>query len=265
MSVDVAALAALPSPPFVQIEGVLNARALDTVLSTSGSLVPMRIVRAGEVARITPQGQDQLRALGVKRIFDLRSNTEKEKAPTPSIDGVEVYSAAIFDWYTPEQMKSIFLSLESDQLKGFMDRYKQMLDNGASGYGAILEHVRDRPQDGFLVHCSAGKDRTGVIVAVLLSLAGVTDEAIVEDYAMTRLGLAPYEALIATRFADKEEWRAHPEGGRRLLSAEPATMTEFLRVLRDQYGGAEGYCAKLGFSAEDIARIKANLVTRDMR
>ena len=53
-----------------------------------------------------------------------------------------------------------------------------------------------------------------------LQLAGVSDDEIVADYALTKDGLAPYLSLILLRFADNAQWQAHPEGGRRLLSAE---------------------------------------------
>ncbi|EJD39302.1 hypothetical protein AURDEDRAFT_187452 [Auricularia subglabra TFB-10046 SS5] len=261
MSVDAKQLAALPTPPFVHIEGIINSRALDTALaSCSRALCPMRIVRAGDITRITPRGKEQLRALGIKRIFDMRSATERASKPAPTIDGVTVSHAVIFDWFSPEKMAEIFKELERDTTKAFVDRYAEMLENGKDGYGAILRHIRDRPQEGILFHCSAGKDRTGVIAALILALAGAYDEVIAADYALTQLGLAPYQSMIAAHFAANSDFTPSPENVTRMMSSEPETMFALLRFMRQKYGGAEGYCAKLGFSHSDVARMKANLI-----
>jgi len=63
-----------------------------------------------------------------------------------------------------------------------MELYSQILDNGGSSFGAILRHVRDNPTEGCLVHCTAGKDRTGVISAILLKVCPPTYRSILLLY-----------------------------------------------------------------------------------
>jgi protein tyrosine/serine phosphatase len=100
-----------------------------------------------------------------------------------------------------------------------MELYSQILDHAGPSYGSILRHIRDRPEDGCLFHCTAGKDRTGLIAAIILKvclssgisisiklnerhqLAGVDDANIAKDYALTRIGREPARAKIMTRLA----------------------------------------------------------------
>jgi len=110
-----------------------------------------------------------------------------------------------------------------------MELYSQILDHGGPAFGSILRHVRDRPNEGFIFHCTAGKDRTGVIAAIILKvipriayfifhhikirqqLAGVDDRTIAEDYALTRVGREPARAKILERLAKEPLFASNNE------------------------------------------------------
>ncbi|HEU5267708.1 MAG TPA: tyrosine-protein phosphatase [Jatrophihabitans sp.] len=112
-----------------------------------------------------------------------------------------------------------------------------------------------------LVHCAAGKDRTGVVVALLLSAMGVTDDAIVADYARTgdampqvlrRLGTAPsYATQIAGQAADDVRAMAHPQ-----------SMRAFLSWVRREHGSGGGLLRDLGLEAEALDRLRHRLIDR---
>jgi protein tyrosine/serine phosphatase len=89
----------LSSPPFVVVEGVVNIRAIGGYATSDSQLVkPLTIFRSGELSRITDAGKRQLRALGIAKVFDFRSEEETAKLemPSPNIDGVEIIKVPVF-------------------------------------------------------------------------------------------------------------------------------------------------------------------------
>lgn len=86
-------------------------------------------------------------------------------------------------------------------------------------YRRIFEHLRDRPGEACLVHCTAGKDRTGVLVALVLKLVGVEDRVIAEEYALTELGLAQWREMIVEYLSQDLEMHGGREGAERMIGA----------------------------------------------
>src|SRR5262249_6771367 len=119
--------------------------------------------------------------------------------------------------------------------------------------------VLARTRDPAVFHCAAGKDRTGVVSALLLSLLGVREEVIVADYAATRESL---EAIVA-RLMSSDGYQGMFENlPPDTLHAEPATMEGFLARVRTEFGGMVDYAREIGVSAEDIERLRARMVAR---
>ncbi|KAG5350481.1 hypothetical protein C0989_010836 [Termitomyces sp. Mn162] len=198
----------LSRAPFVTIDGVINVRDLGLYPSETnpGQITrPRLLYRSAELSGISEEGEQQLKALNVCKVFDLRSDTEirKYNTPQPDIDGVEVLHTPVFrkEDYSPEMMAKRYQLYASGKTEAFMELYSQILDNGGSSFGTILRHIRDKPTEGCIFHCTAGKDRTGVIAAILLKLAGVNNSAIAEDYALTRVGREPARAMIMARLS----------------------------------------------------------------
>jgi len=143
-----------------------------------------------------------------------------------------------------------------------MQLYSEILDAGGPAFGAILRHVRDSPNDAFIFHCTAGKDRTGIAAALLLLLAGASSDAISADYALTRIGRAPMQTLILSRLAREPLFASDPTAAHNMLSSREETMQAFLQMLDERYGGVKEYvrCA-CGLSDQDIAIIRKNLLS----
>ncbi|KAH8118680.1 protein-tyrosine phosphatase-like protein [Phellopilus nigrolimitatus] len=262
----------LSTYPFVQVDGVTNLRTLGYYPVSKGSgegsgtmTRPHQLFRSAEVSGITDNGMTQLRELGVTKVFDLRSHTEivKYNTPVPQIDGVEVVRVPVFEEedYSPEVMARRFQLYASGKTEAFMELYSQILDNGGPAFTEILKHVRDRPEEGCLFHCTAGKDRTAVIAAILLSLAGVDDKAIASDYELTRVGREQVRNKILKRLAKEPIFAKNKDAALNMLTSRRETMLAFLDLLRDKYSSAEGYVQKFcGLSAEDVQTIRRNLV-----
>ncbi|KAH6637305.1 tyrosine phosphatase family-domain-containing protein [Chaetomium tenue] len=206
----------LPSPPFIKIDGLYNFR------DCGGYPIadrPDKIIRRGmlyrsaEPSKITTKGISQLQELAVSRIFDLRSDFEIEDSTKKGWGKLRVWDqavrvpAAIFtDDYTHRAGRDH--NLRNLGIEGFVDYYRAIVDSATSADNPlqplrnILSHLAaDGPSEPepILIHCSLGKDRTGVICALILSLCGVEDSIIAHEYALTALGI---EDKIASIIAD---------------------------------------------------------------
>ncbi|KAI0700583.1 protein-tyrosine phosphatase-like protein [Cytidiella melzeri] len=253
--------------PFVSVPGVVNVRDLGLYPTKYSGMItkPNILYRSGEVSRITEEGQHRLRELGVTVVYDLRSDTEIEKynTPCPVIEGIDVVRVPVFkhEDYTPEMMAKRFELYASGKTEAFMELYSQILEHGGPAFGAIFRHVRDHPDSGCMFHCTAGKDRTGVAAALFLKLAGVDDDAIAEDYSLTRVGREPIRALVMERLAKVPMFAADNEKALNMLTSRKEVMIAFLRLIDEKYGGVEAYLkAYAHLSDEDISTVRRNIL-----
>ncbi|KAI0080790.1 hypothetical protein K474DRAFT_1636729 [Panus rudis PR-1116 ss-1] len=257
----------LSKPPFVSIPGVVNVRDLGSYQTDKPGFItkPGYAFRSGEISSITDEGKARFRELGITTVYDLRSDTEIAKwtSPCPQIEGVDIVRTPVFqvEDYSPEMMAKRYELYASGKTEAFMELYSQILEHGGRAFGAILRHVRDRPNDPFIFHCTAGKDRTGVIAAILLKLVGVSDEDIAEDYALTRVGREPFRQKIMARLAKEPIFASNNEAALNMFTSRPETMLAFLKHLEDHYGGVEAYLKEyVKLTDEDIETIRQNLI-----
>lgn len=131
-------------------------------------------------------------------------------------------SAPIFKHtdYSPEALALRYQAYTSeDGTEGFRRAYADILESGAPAYRRVFEHLRDRPCEACLVHCTAGKDRTGVLVALVLTLVGVEDEVIAREYALTELGLAQWKEIMIEYLSSDLAMHGGREGAERMIGA----------------------------------------------
>ncbi|KAI0375894.1 hypothetical protein BV20DRAFT_932406 [Pilatotrama ljubarskyi] len=260
----------LSHPPFVSIAGVVNVRDLGSYPTHHPRMLtrPGLVYRSGEISHITPEGMRQLKELGISTIYDLRSETEmlRYETPIPTVDGVEIVHIPVFktEDYSPEAMAKRFELYASGKTEAFMVLYSQILDNAGPAFAVVLRHIRDRPDSPCLFHCTAGKDRTGILAAILLKLVGVDDETIARDYALTRVGREPAREMIMKRLSKVPYFATNTEAALNMFSSRAETMLAFLQMLEERYGGVEEYVKKVvGLTDEDIATIRKNFLVPD--
>ncbi|KAL4746861.1 hypothetical protein BDW72DRAFT_27980 [Aspergillus terricola var. indicus] len=249
--------------PFASVPGIFNLRDISGAASPlcpfPANLRSGLVYRAGAPAStFTEQGIAALKILGIKKVFDLRRVEERIKNPSPVIDGVEVVWMPYAEGGArPASVRSLEGSMEQ-----VVEMYMGYLETHVPIYKAVFEHIRDEPETPFLFHCSAGKDRTGVLAALIHRLAGSCDEALVLDFTLTRVGLEPGRAALLKMMQSvygesvldnpvlPVVWGVHGSG-----------MVAFLEALDEGYGGVTGYLKNtLGFSDEDLEVMKANLL-----
>ncbi|KAG9016336.1 hypothetical protein FRB90_003267 [Tulasnella sp. 427] len=262
----------LSAPPFLQIPGLPNARSLPLPTSqTRGA-----ILRSGETNHTTPAGATTLaRQLGITKVFDLRSDKERAKfgedkhlvVNVPEGLEMEVVCVPALPPNTSDDLRSTFGRFGSRGDEGFVEFYKEVLESGKEAFRKIFEFVRDEVGEGkgCLIHCTGGKDRTGVAAMLMLDLAGVPDDEIIKDYTLTRVGVEPMRELMGPRFKallspGQDADPALVAATLNAMSSRPSVMRATLDMLRKDYGGARGYLKDgLAFSEEDVDKIAENL------
>ncbi|KAJ3782657.1 protein-tyrosine phosphatase-like protein [Lentinula aff. detonsa] len=257
----------LSRPPFVYVSGVINVRDLGGHPSSThpGKLTkPGFVYRSAEVAGITDEGKEQVRRLGIRKIFDLRSDTEisKYNAPLPVIEGVDLLHIPVFQTedYSPEMMAKRYQLYASGKTEAFMELYSQILDHGGPAFGSILRFIRDHANEACMFHCTAGKDRTGVMAAILLKLAGVDNAVIANDYSLTRIGREPARAKIMERLSKEPLFASNNEAALIMFTCREETMLAFLELLDTKYGGVVEYIKNyVHLSESDIDIIRNNM------
>lgn len=251
--------------PFISIPGLFNLRDLSTDHPASIFPVVLRpgiIYRSG-VLPTAPSPETQIalvEELGITTIFDLRRSSERTKSPSPVIEGIEtVWFPYTFEPPRPVEHENV------EPVVGVVRSYRMYLDSHAPVFRKVFEHIRDRPRDPFLFHCSGGKDRTGVLAALILRLAGSSDEAIIHDYMLTRVGIEPARPALTAML--RAHYGVEGDGGDldklgkvAVLGVEEKGMEGFLKALDEIDGGVVGYLKQgLGFSEEDVDTIRRNL------
>ncbi|KAJ7023416.1 protein-tyrosine phosphatase-like protein [Mycena alexandri] len=256
------------SPPFVVVDGVINIRTIGGYKIDNSLLVtPGLIFRSGEVSGITEAGKQQLLALGIRRIFDMRSNLEinSYKTASPDIPGVEFVHVPIGKEVTWDagSFERRVKHYQENELEAFVKYAQITLEIGASALETIFRHFLERPKEPCLFHCTAGKDRTGLVAALILMLLGVDDADITKDYTLTTVGLEPAREKLAARLQNIPVFRDNQQGALNMGSSKEASMTAILAMIRQEYGSAAGYltaCTRL--QAKDLDAIRDNLLNR---
>lgn len=225
----------------IALDGCFNVRDLGGYPAPDGRWVRWRtIFRADGLHRLSPAGLEGLAELGLRTVIDLRTPAEvDERGRVEAGSGVAYHHLPMIDVLPPAEDLERWL-----QPRYVAEQYAEMLRAGAPAIRQALDLLGDPERYPVAYHCMAGKDRTGILSAVVLGLLGVPDEEIIRDYALSRDGM---EALLDwLRETQPEAVAAAGVNVGALVAAEPETMACFLDTLRSEHGGVEAYVASLG-------------------
>jgi protein-tyrosine phosphatase len=236
-------------------DGCLNVRDLGGLPTEDGGMTRFgSIVRADNVRKLSEDGWRALSEYGVTTIVDLRLADELAADPPRELD-VDVLHIPVFDG-DPAFWADLDARLARlDAVGHKREAYLASLERGRRRFGAAFAAVANARPGIVVVHCAGGKDRTGLVSALLLRNAAVGVDDIAADYALAEERLAVLrEAYLAaaTDEADREL--------RLRLSGAPAeAMRGVLEKLERQYGGVGGYLREAGVDDETLARGRARL------
>jgi protein-tyrosine phosphatase len=257
------------------IPGTSNLRDLGGYPVTRGEVIaPGRLYRSEGLARPgagemhsawDESNATQIRGLGLRTIIDLRSEYEREVTPTawPDATGAEVVWLEIAEGGEGSDT-NVMQHLLGGRIKRFdvadMGQfYCDVLDRRAAVFGEVVTVVAAADRLPALLHCSAGKDRTGLAVALVLSALGTPRETVVADYTLT--GQFRPDRVLA--YADRLGAAGLDVEDVRVLFETPAEVMETtLDHLDRQYGGAAAYLTSAGGLDEDVLEaLRRSLVT----
>jgi protein-tyrosine phosphatase len=240
------------------VEGLLNVRDLGGLTTADGRRVrPGRIVRSDNLRGLTDEGAVTLvRELAPRLVVDLRTEAECAREGRGLAEVAHVRYVNF-----PLQPKA---ALNAEQVSAglatnlFDDYVLQIRDNSAPLLAA-LELLSDEEALPAVVHCTAGTDRAGVLVALLLDLLGVAREQIVADYAATTDNMPGILARIrSSSFFQGNGLAAAPAW---IFESTPETMRDFLSWLDDEHGGTEQWATGNGLSPSAVQRLRASVLT----
>ena len=254
--------------PWIELDGAVNVRDMGGLATRNGDLtVGGRLLRGDNLQELSAADVARLVGdIGLTTVVDLRSTAEltaEGPAPLQAVGSVRHVHLPVL----PEQGSATDMVADALLTREDADRSRYPADPVTGHY---LGYLEDRPEQvvaavraiassagPVLVHCAAGKDRTGVVVALALGAVGVRPEAIVADYAATgeRTG-ALLERLRRSRtYADDINSKPAQEHAPRA-----ATMTAFLEQVGARYGGIGQWLAGHGFGADDLSLLRAKLL-----
>ena len=242
----------------LDLEGAYNIRDIGGYPTSGGRHTRWQmLVRADALHRLTATAQAALIDYGLRTVIDLRSSAEVRKDPDvfEQSDRVTYYHQAMIGEVLEAEMAKA--PVPDTILEQFLQTYTTILDRRRDQICVTLSTLATPGTLPAAVHCHGGKDRTGLVIALILGIIGVPPETIVEDYVLSARfllrrradGRAPsFEADYNT----EKEYRQN--------CCPPEVMLATLRHLNERYGGIESYLLGSGFGRDRIESLRSALI-----
>jgi protein-tyrosine phosphatase len=212
-----------------------------------------QLYRSDSLGKLQGSDWERFRQLGIHDVIDLRYPWEiAAKSRVPADDGFRYHNLSI----EHRAYDQAALTAEVEPAPFLADRYAEVTEDGVAELHQALRVIAENDTGAVVFHCASGKDRTGIVAALVLGLLGVSDADIIADFALT--GLAT-ERLIA-------DWEAENPGRVRSWpgygQAPAALMRRFLDDLTGRHGSLRGYAIdRLGVDHDMIEALRARLLT----
>lgn len=249
----------------VPLQGTMNFRDLGGYATGDGRRVRWgRVYRSDGLDQLTAADADYLLGLGIKLVCDFRNDREVELAPSqlPDDPGLERQRYPIGgDAAESRSMIERIVAGEVTEYGGDLmaELYGELLEGGAEQLGSVIAHASDPDRHPLLYHCTAGKDRTGVLSALLLGALGVGDDDILDDYELT----THYRSgrRVAQLRPQLEAAGVDVEAVLPFLTAQRPVMAATLDALRERHGSVDAYLTgPAGLDATTLTRLREVLL-----
>jgi protein tyrosine/serine phosphatase len=257
----------LPAANWIELEGTVNVRDVGGLPAADGRLVRRGVlIRSANLQHLTEADVVRLvREFGVRRVIDLRTDIEVSSEPPGPLHGHPEVTVRHHSLYPDDQRGEADLASEvllpwhaergAGQRNPVITSYLRYLRRRPDSVLAALRAIAE-PDGATVVHCAAGKDRTGMIIALALTVLGVSRDLIAIDYAQTQSAVrAILDHLARSRLYQREVTR--PD------SVPPATrefMLEVLAAVDADFGGVPAWLAGQGWTAADTERLRTTLL-----
>jgi len=234
------------SPQSISVDGAVNLRDLGGYRTQSGRQVKRgKLLRSGTLAYLSQEGRQQFEELDVALICDLRRDVERNEEPTPFPVGAPERLEISIDPGSAIAMRERLGRVElglGERVNFMASVTAELVRDHADDYAAMFAGLLDMRGGAFLVHCSAGKDRTGIACALILHALGVPEETVIADYLLTNQTI-DYEGFVLPRLAARFESDVLPP--KESIMALAGVREEYLRAAYDavktQFDDVEHY------------------------
>jgi protein-tyrosine phosphatase len=236
----------------LRLVGTRNLRDIGGYATRDGGQTRWRTVfRSDCLDQLTAAAQAELLGLGVRTVIDLRDASELEERPNVFATSRHLTYRWVPFWDAP---------LPPGMVPDLSRGYIRELDLRGSAIVSVCRVLLQNEGLPALIHCAAGKDRTGVTIGMLLALAGVPDEQIAQDFALSATCLGEEFLEEARGYASSNGlvWEEVED----LWGAPPERMIATLEHLARRWGGAEAYLRQHGLTAEEVGALRDRLVER---
>lgn len=240
------------------LPGAFNVRDIGGYQTADGRQVRWgQVYRAGSLSYLTDEGLAQLQAWGIHTICDLRTSHEAETMPTRLPDGVTYRHMPLHERGEGRGRILATLTFRPHRINDLVlyGYINLMIEKRAHLIGDILRLIADPANRPILLHCTAGKDRTGLTIALLLTLLGVPDEAIMADFSLSNLFYEEVRRSIERDAARLAVFGIQANNLRPFLVAHPDSLRLTLAHIRQKYGTVENYVCGRG-------RVEPTLITQ---
>ena len=232
----------------LELAGVFNLRDVGGYPAADGRTTRWRaLLRSDALHRLDPAGGAALAGLGLRTVLDLRTDAEAENAPS-ALDGLADRRTHI-SLLTGDLAA---LPLELDAI------YRYMIDDCGGAIGQAIKVLSEGGALPALVHCSAGKDRTGIVIALILAVLGVPDEVIGADYELSAAYLDSENTPVIAQLQASTGLGAELIGP--LLSSPASLILDVLAWVRETVGSVDGYLLDRGLSDAELERLRTSLL-----
>jgi len=236
----------------IALEGAVNFRDLGGYATLDGRRTRWRVLfRADGLSELSQTDFSVMRDLGIRTVVDLRSGHEVEQ----SRFDVEAHPVDFHHFPFIDQLPDVE---QWDRRPGLLGaQYKEMLVDAAPQIIGALEVLTAPDSRPAVFHCTAGKDRTGLLSALVLSLLGVPEETVVADYALSGEAMERLRAKLVVKYPDSKDTISDID---EVFSANPANMVDLFAYLRERYGSVTEYAATVGVPDAVVARLREELL-----
>lgn len=235
---------------FLPLVGTMNARDLGGLpLADGGTTRSGVFFRSDVPLALESADLEELERLGLTTVIDLRQPEELQRDPSSLVgrDGVE--------WHNVQVWSRIDRQDGPEDEYDISALYLAALDHAGAAFAQAVD-ILAASKGAALFHCTAGKDRTGLLALLLLEVAGVPTASIIDDFALTHERIGPLRERL---LADAEKRGVAREQFARLLGATPELILPAIAHLHARYGGAEAYLRRAGVSEQALSQIKSRL------
>jgi protein-tyrosine phosphatase len=248
-----------PGPP--ELTGVFNLRDLGGLPTRDGRHTRAgRLWRSDTLHRLKPADVDAIGVLGLRTVIDLRRADEVDRGGRFAVGGAAtiLHPVPLFADVRGVALPELQDDSTAAAVRAMADLYEQMVEQGGASLAEVVGLLGAQDALPGLFHCAAGKDRTGLVAAVVLEVVGVTDDAIAADYGRTDPSVPLAHAWLAEHDPDQAALDSRYPAW--VTRAHAATMVETLTRIRARHGSVTALLRRHGVGEATLERLRRELV-----